>query len=373
MTQPIRLSAVTGFEMSVWMTPLIGILAMQTGQAVAKVQANDWNFVSVTGDAMSKSESEAGVIYEAIIEARPFQEVIPSWTGDAKNGAKLSFRLIPEGPDGFESSGFLLGHWSEGNADAVGRTSVNDQKTDQGAVYTDTLSLSNPVSKVRVVVTGRPGSDGTLPKLDRLNLILTEPTPRPFAAGLPLRGTLLDVPLRAQANYEGGNVLCSPTSVSMILAYWAKRMETPTLDHDVPLVQSGVFDPGWSGTGNWAFNVAFAGSLPGMTGYVTRLRSIADIEAFVACGVPVATSVSYGLLKGKPAVEKNDGHLVVIVGFEDDGTPIFNDPGRNIVRLTYPRADFERAWANSKNTVYIIHPKGWVIPKDGPWPTSDKN
>lgn len=363
MTQPIRLRRVSERKMVTWITPLVGIMAMQISQSVPVVRANDWNFAHVAGDQFLRTDTPEGVVWEVVIEANPFTEVIPSWTGRAQSGASLSFELSPEGTGTYQ-----LGRWSEGEAQTSGRTSIKDQKDDFAAVYTDTLVLKNPATRMKVTVRGAKGSDGEIPHLNKLSLILSPVNPKAGPAVLPLHGTLLDVPLRAQMSYEGGNVLCSPTSVSMILSYWAKRMETPSLDHDVPLVQRGVFDPGWDGTGNWSFNVAFAGSLPGMTAYVTRLREISDIEKFVASGVPVATSVSYGLLKGKPKVDRNDGHLVVIVGFEADGTPIFNDPGRNIVRLTYPRVDFERAWANSKNTVYIIHPKGWNTPQNGPWP-----
>ena len=171
-------------------------------------------------------------------------------------------------------------------------------------------------------------------------------------------------------SYPGGNVLCSPTVVSMLLAFWAKELRHPELDRDVPEVQQGVFDPNWPGTGNWPFNTAFAGTVPGMRAYVARLTDISELEAWIASGKPVATSVSYDLLRGKGKKGASDGHLVVLVGFDEHGDPVFNDPGRSTeVRQTYKRADFDAAWATSGRTVYLIYPKFGLVPEDpfGHW------
>ena len=351
------------------LAPVLGTAMSFGASTMNVVKANDWNFATARAQDFSVIESGGRKQYFIKVTGKSFDEVIPSWSARATNGSRLVFYVRPMNESASE---FCLGSWGQGEAVESSRTSINDQEDEFSKVITDTWILKSPSDEFVVRVDSIPGPDGTQPVLDRLNFVLTGQNKIASPGGLPLRGTLLDVPLRAQMSYENGGVLCSPTSVSMILGYWAKRMETPTLDFDVPEVQKGVFDPAWKGTGNWPFNVAFAASQPGMTGYVTRLRSVQDIEAFVACGVPVATSVSYGHLKGK-GKQNDDGHIVVIVGFQEDGTPIFNDPGRNVVRMTYPRADFERAWANSKNTVYIIHPRGWATPKNGPWPEEKRD
>ncbi|MFM9873626.1 MAG: C39 family peptidase [Fimbriimonadaceae bacterium] len=343
---------------------ILGAIMTQSSSQFKLVEANEWNFVSVQMSDLSVIESGGRKQMFVTIGGHSISELIPSWTGKAQNGSSLTFFVRPETEGAGE---FSLGTWSEGVATPGSRSSVNDQEDDFSKVITDTLILKKPVDRITVRIEATPAPDGTMPELKDLSFVLTSADPKGTPNGMALWNTLLDVPQRAQSNYEGGGVLCSPTSVSMILAYWSKKLNKPELDNDVPIVQACVYDPGWNGTGNWPFNVAFAGSQPGMTGYVTRFRSIQDIEAFVGFGVPIATSVSYGLLKGV-GKQDNDGHLVVVVGFDKDGDPIFNDPGRNIVRLTYKRADFEKAWGNSNNTVYVIHPRGWKIPKNGPWP-----
>jgi len=349
---------------------VLGATMTQASTQVKVVEANEWNFVSVQSSDLTSVQSDNSTqMYVVIKSAAPVTELVPSWTGSAENGAKLTFFVRPD-IDG--AAEFNLGTWSQGVATAEMRTSVNDQEDQFAKVSTDTLILKNPVNRFAVRIVSTPAADGTQAELRDLNFILSSEEPVMKPSGMSLWETLLEVPLRAQMSYEGGGVLCSPTSISMILGYWAKKISKPELDNDVPIVQAGVFDPAWNGTGNWPFNVAFGGSQPGMTGYVTRLRSVNDLEAFVGYGVPIATSVSNGILKGL-GKQDNDGHIVVVVGFDKEGNPIFNDPGRNVVRMTYKRSDFEKAWAHSKNTVYVIHPRGWKIPKDGPWPEQTRD
>jgi hypothetical protein len=135
-------------------------------------------------------------------------------------------------------------------------------------------------------------------------------------------------------------------------------------------VAAGVFDPNWPGTGNWPFNTAFAGALPGMRGYVTRLADLAELGAWLRSGVPLAASVSYAVLQGQP--HDGDGHLVVCVGLTAAGDVVVNDPGtRHEIRRTFQQADFLRAWDYSHRTVYVIHPTDWPVPLAGSTPRPD--
>ena len=148
----------------------------------------------------------------------------------------------------------------------------------------------------------------------------------------------------------------------MLMSFWATNLSRPKLDYDVPEVARGVNDPGWNGTGNWPFNTAFAGSHTGIRAYVTRFSDVSELEDWIAAGIPVAISVSNGYLKGLP--EPANGHLVVCIGFDENGNIIVNDPGRSAVRQTYLRENLVKAWAESKNTVYIVHPENRLLPKD---------
>jgi hypothetical protein len=157
----------------------------------------------------------------------------------------------------------------------------------------------------------------------------------------------------------------------MLLGFWAAKLNRPGLDRGVQEVAAGVHDENRPGTGNWSFNTAYAGSLPGLRAYVTRLSDISELEDWIATGVPLAVSLCYNRLRGKG--EEPSGHLVVCVGFDKSGAVIVNDPGTTVgVQKTFPRANLARAWAYSKNTVYIVHPVDWPTPTDrfGHWASS---
>lgn len=326
--------------------------------------AFDTQFVELTSlDAAKRTEGPEGETIwtiEGINAPRPFDEVVPSWDAWTPGGGSIRVELAAIDPERY----FVLGDWSQDGP----RTSVNGQRASHAHVATDTLVLKEPATEVAVRIVMRSPQGTRLPDFHRLSLAfsLGEPAPAPDA---PPPVERLSVPKRAQMSYPGGNVLCSPASVSMVLSYWSRVLDRPGIDRDVPLVQQGVYDVAWKGTGNWSFNASYAAAVPGLTGYVARLRDVHDLASWLQRGVPVVCSVSYDLLKGKGARGDNDGHLVVLTGIAPDGKMLFNDPGRNVVEMVYERAHFEAAWATSKNTVYLIYPETWTVPvrEAAPW------
>jgi hypothetical protein len=73
--------------------------------------------------------------------------------------------------------------------------------------------------------------------------------------------------------------------------------------------------------------------------------------------------ISYAWKKGQltgAAVGSSSGHLSVVVGFDDQGNPIVNDPAAasdEDVQRTYLRSELEPLWLeNSGGTVYLIKP-----------------
>ena len=81
----------------------------------------------------------------------------------------------------------------------------------------------------------------------------------------------------------------------------------------------------WGGTGNWVFNTAYAGSFKGMRAYTTRLSDVAELEDWIARGIPVGLSLCYNRLRGKS--REPSGHLVVCVGFTENGDADRQRPG----------------------------------------------
>ena len=145
------------------------------------------------------------------------------------------------------------------------------------------------------------------------------------------------------------------------------------MDLTVPQVAAAVYDNDFAGTGNWPFNTAFAGSFSGIKSYVTRFDDLAEVEDWVAAGIPVILSARWDwLLPGRPSAE--EGHLIVCIGFTDDGDVVVNDPAtradqRETVRRVYKRENVLHAWTKSHNAVYLVYPEGARIPPDrfGHW------
>ena len=115
-------------------------------------------------------------------------------------------------------------------------------------------------------------------------------TARAVTASRAAWGTVLDVPERSQMVYpNGGPVWCSPTSTSMVMAYWSERLGEPALNRPVPEVAAAVYDVVYRGNGNWPFNTAYAGR-DGLVAYVSRMSTLGQVERWIEAGVPVVAS-----------------------------------------------------------------------------------
>ena len=297
----------------------------------------------------------------------PWDELIVSWNADMPKDSYLRVEARAMYPDR-ATKFYVMSLWSSDPA-KYPRESVKRQKDADGNVDTDTLTLNRLAERFQIRLT-MGGDAPELPKLRFLGAHLLDNTakPAPLAPNRRAWGKTLSVPELSQMAYEGGEVWCSPTIVSMMLAFWAGKLHRPDLARDVPEVAKGVHDRVWGGTGNWVLNTAYAGSFPGMRAYVTRMSDVAELEDWVAHGMPVGLSLCYNRLRGKSRTPS--GHLVVCAGFTKDGDPVINDPGTSKnVRKVFSRANLIDAWEYSKNAAYIILPEKAAPPNDrfGHW------
>jgi hypothetical protein len=301
-------------------------------------------------------------------------EAIASWNADtpAGTGLKIEARAYS---GGHYTRYYTLGLWSRDGI-AFPRTSVNGQRDADGDVATDTLALNAPLSRIQLRVTlSAPQAGGDVPKLKFLGVSLADTHAQltPLPANRSVWGKEIEVPGRTQLGWPDASGWCSPTSTSMALAYWSKRLSRAELDVPVPAAAHAIYDKVYAGTGNWPFNTAFAGSFPGIRAYVTRLSDIRELEDWAAAGIPVVVSVSYDLLRGKER-DEDPGHLMVCDGFTANGDIVLNDPAHHpergeACRRVFPRANFLRGWGRSHFVVYLIYPEGTKLPVDtyGHW------
>jgi len=298
-----------------------------------------------------------------------WNELVVSWNVPYGVHLKAEARAIY--PD-HATQYYTMGLWSDDPAQFP-REGLRRQRDEDGAVRTDTLILSNATRKVQLRITVG-GADGQHPLkflgLSFCNSAVPAPTLEPNRAAW---GKVLEVPERRQGEYEGGGGWCSPTSLSMVLAYWSEQLHRPELNHTVPETAHAIADGRRADTGNWPFNTAYAGHYPGMRAYVTRLGDIAELEDWIAAGIPVIISVSSYLTNDRTN-GPDAGHLIVCVGFTDKGDVVTNNPGvsvrRNVrARRVYAREKVANAWKKSKNAVYLIYPETAKAPANrlGHW------
>jgi hypothetical protein len=299
-----------------------------------------------------------------------FKEAIASWNAVTPPGSWIEV-LIQARFGTRWTKWYNLGIWAADDS-TISRHSVRLQGDGDGYVAVDTLVLTDKKTaadayqlKVRLF-----SVDGTaIPSVQNMSLAYSTSAPKKapaVSAGNPaLWNTSINVPECSQMVYpDGGNVWCSPTSTSMVVSYWENYIGP--CEPAVRAAVAGVYDWIYDGHGNWPFNTAYAGG-PGYEAYVARFTSLDQVEPWVAAGVPVVFSYAWGKkdLTGA-AIPSSDGHLSVIVGFDEDGNPIVNDPAaatNEDVQRTYLRAELEALWlTNSGGTVYLIYPAGHTTP-----------
>jgi hypothetical protein len=282
---------------------------------------------------------------------------------------------------------FALAIWAASD-ETVAATTVPGQKADGVQVLTDEVRLDTGSAwhEVQARVILRHEGAATQPELHRLGLLTSRVPAEPGETSAPVLGdaVVLDVPTYSQAVHRdtyrhyggGGQAWCSPTSVSMVLDHFG-RLPPPEAyawvsegpDRFVPHGARRTFDRAYGGTGNWSFNVAYAND-QGLDAFVTRLRSMAEAELFVAAGIPLVLSATFRAEELTGAGYGTRGHLLTLVGFTAGGDPVVNDPASHEVpdnaevRITYDRAELERAWLRgSGGIVYVMRPPDVPLPQ----------
>lgn len=331
-----------------------------------------WNRFETFQSTRDTTTGKLTLLSPVTMPGHLWDELIVSWNCHPQATLEIEARIIHPGRT---SAWYRLGAWSM-DTNQHPRTSINGQRDADAEVRTDILHLYKPAAAAQVrLKLGTIRPDQTLAPHD-LHLVTLAFSAAPdtansddpetinsicsvgtFVRGKPeVWGKTLDLPRYSQADYpEGIQSWCSPTSVTMVLHGWHNKLGRTGSAPDVVTTARNVHDPGWPGTGNWTFNTAYMGTYPELASCVARLPDITSLEAWLLAGYPVIASISYDLLKGRPAPRRGDGHLVVVIGFTSDGDVVIHDPGVRIERVlrTIPRADFIRAWNHSRRTVYL--------------------
>ncbi|MFI1484166.1 peptidase C39 family protein [Streptomyces sp. NPDC020747] len=305
--------------------------------------------------------------------AVPATEVIPSWNARTPAGTWLQVELSGTYSDGKKTPWYVMGRWAAGDRD-IRRTSVDDQSDGRSSVWTDTFSIDDAASGLRLVsyrlrltLYRKPGTAAT-PTVWRLGAMGSDVPDRfTVPASTPALARELTVPRYSQEIHagqypeydNGGEAWCSPTSSQMIIEYWGRKPTAADLawvkpeyaDPQVCHAARFTFDHQYNGCGNWPFNAAYAATYKDLQGVVTRLGSLADLETLIAAGIPAITSQSFLKTELTGAGYGTAGHLMTVIGFTADGDVIANDPAspdNNAVRRVYKRREWENIWLRTK-------------------------
>lgn len=289
-----------------------------------------------------------------------WDELVASWNVETGPGVVVRIEAAFRDTNGEPSRFYRLADWTADNLVEPRRSPAREGDA-AARVEVDTMRLHQPSRAARLRIT----MEKSLPVAARLTHVGVTLRDRSRALPLAERAALsplgpLAVPELSQADYPDERGWCSPTSVAMVLGYWARRLDRPELAKDVPEVARAVFDRNYNGTGNWSFNAAYAGTFPSLRATVERLESLEEVHDWIRQGVPVILSGPYSLLADNPKAS-SAGHVIVVVGFTGEGDVIVNDPWAvrsrgQAVRRVYDRENVERAWARSGHTVYLIRP-----------------
>lgn len=298
-----------------------------------------------------------------------YKEAIASWNATTPAGSWVEVQFRAQYGTRW-SKWYVLGIWASDDS-AIRRHSVQSQGDTDGFVAVDTFVSSNKketTNKFQLKLRLFSANGNAIPTVQNASLAYSTEPPKSasVSAGNPaLWNKLLNVPECSQMVYpDGGEVWCSPTSTSMVLAYLDGY--TGPCEPRVRAAVDGVYDWIYDGHGNWPFNTAYAATF-GYEGYVARFTSLTQAEEYVAAGVPVIMSIAWG--KGdltNSGVDSTNGHLLVLVGFDAQGNLLINDPAsptNETVQRTYLRSEFEPLWLQSSGgTVYLIYPPSASVP-----------
>jgi hypothetical protein len=324
-----------------------------------------------------------------------FSELVASWNASTPAGTWIEVRMRAQSDQGTLTKWYTMGRWAYGDGD-IQRTSVGGQGDADGFIAIDTFfAKDHPMIsyQLQAALFRVAGSNAT-PTVTRLGAVASNPTnTNPYVPSTTTMTTTVDlhVPSFSQEihagqypQYDGGGeAWCSPTSTSMVVAYWGKGPSKPDYAYvlkDYPGIADPwidyaaryTFDYHYNGAGNWPFNTAYAAHW-GVESEVTQLHSLAEAEEFIKAGIPLVASIAFQPNKLDGFLFRGtDGHLLVIGGFTGSGDVISYDPASpsdGAVRHVYDRAQFEKAWMTATGgIVYVIHPAAVALPPShGNW------
>ncbi|HBZ02135.1 MAG TPA: hypothetical protein DEO84_12535 [candidate division Zixibacteria bacterium] len=291
----------------------------------------------------------------------PFDELILSWNAsepDSLEALEFNVEVSSDKKDWYNFAYQIWGAAIEGKWHNSGKVEYEGI----GKMHTDYLVLDKPMNYARVNVRALGESGARDIELRRLSLSFSSKNSTWKQANIntekapSFECVKLAVPYFSQRNLppEISGSCCSPTSVSMVLDYYEKNIDSEKFARLAYDSRGQIY-------GNWPHNMA-AAYLCGMgKTWVESHSSFDEIYNEVRWGKPVIISIAYGLneLPHSPIREAPEGHLICVIGFNGPDTVICNDPaGHNVEDgvINYPRHELEKIWITHGGIAYHLWP-----------------
>ena len=312
---------------------------------VNQIETNDGLQLSSDGAGMILQDS----VLQGYITLKPgssefmFNRGLPSWNGYVpdENSAFLIQMRFPSG-SGW-SSWLTAGYWKEFLWTSYGPTSYSG-----GYIHYDYVKLYSYMDRWQFrIVLKRTSLDSPSPEINKISFFVSDTR---TTDNLNLTSIVNDNPQaifidtqfihQYSVDSQIGGSICSPTSVAMILRSFG--IEVDPYDFAVD-----TYDPIHHMFGIWPRVVQNAHEY-GLDGSVTRYRSWSQAREVLAAGGRIAMSV------GPPLYS---GHLMMLAGFTQSGTPIVHDPAKsNGYAYQFSKYDLSRSWFEKGGISYTFFP-----------------
>ncbi|WDV45003.1 C39 family peptidase [Clostridiaceae bacterium M8S5] len=306
------------------------------------------DIVITESSELQLADNVASGVYESeIISTDEFKDLVVSWNSTTYKDTYIEVK-VSINVEGDWSNWLSYGRWSSDGLNIGSEKGQNDEIAKLNIDVVKPICGKAKDIKFRVELSrNKVGVKGPSIRFIAFTMTLTKKD----IMDREIMDIDIAVPARSQLVVpEIGGVICSPTSLSMVMEYLGVKENTER-------VAKGCRDNNLAIYGNWSYNVAYAGE-KGFRAYVKRC-SIEDVHDLIKKGIPLVASIK---TNSKEELEGSvqsyiSGHLIVIRGFENrEGEQyiIVNDPASPpevSIKRYYKVKQFEKAW---KNIVYVL-------------------
>lgn len=292
---------------------------------------------------LQDSVNNGYIILKPQSSGSPFNEGLPSWNGTSPNN-NSGFRVQMRFPYGGGWSPWLtVGFWKSNILGSYGSTSYGG-----GYIDIDNVKLNSYQSSWQFkILMKRSSVSVESPTIHKLSFFVSD-SRTTSSVNIPNivndNPTAIFIPTTFICQYDVdttiGPSICSPTSVSMILKSY-------NIDVDPYQFALDTKDPYYNIFGVWPRAVQNASEY-GLDGAVTRYRTWSEAREVLANGGRISMSV------GSPLYPV--GHLLMLAGFTNNGSPIVHDPARSDgYSHIFNKTSLSQSWFTKGGVAYTFY------------------